>query len=106
MSARVFFLNALFLGHWIVNLGTMLQRWSNGMLKSTLHRVVLSDAPSDRYSLPFFYEANLDACLQAWPSIVTAGRTMHKVPRDTPGDLLLDLARRDGIELVPDIQGL
>ncbi|CAE7790509.1 unnamed protein product, partial [Symbiodinium sp. CCMP2456] len=56
-------------GHWIVNLGTDLFRWaaqssSQSALcrpcKATLHRVVPITGTTDRYSMPFFYEPNLD----------------------------------------------
>lgn len=45
----------------VVNVGDMLQRYTNGKLKSTIHRVV--NPPKDkmknsRYSIPFFMHAN------------------------------------------------
>eukprot|EP00438_Fugacium_kawagutii_P035986 Skav213300 [mRNA] locus=scaffold2480:557606:561059:- [translate_table: standard] len=57
-------------GHWIVNLGTDLFRWTQQRsavdgagcrpCKATLHRVVPAPGATERYSMPFFYEANLD----------------------------------------------
>ena len=56
-------------GHWIVNLGTDLFRWTNNHKdsfvrpsKATLHRVVgpATHGVVHRYSMPFFYEPNLD----------------------------------------------
>ena len=39
--------------------GDMLTRWTNGMYRSTPHRV--RQAPSrDRVSVPFFFEPNID----------------------------------------------
>ena len=52
---------------FIVNLGDMLERWTNGEYKSTLHRV-LTSGNSERYSIPYFFEPNFDAkveCLDA-----------------------------------------
>eukprot|EP00794_Sanderia_malayensis_P017552 gene17552-19302_t len=50
-------------GHLIVNLGQMLERWTNGKFKATLHRVML-DGENDRYSVPFFYEPNIDCVIK------------------------------------------
>lgn len=47
-------------GAFVVNLGDMLERWSNGLFCSTPHRV-LTQGLSERYSVPFFYEPTFDA---------------------------------------------
>ncbi|PKA63397.1 S-norcoclaurine synthase 1 [Apostasia shenzhenica] len=39
-------------GGFIVNLGDLLERWSNGVFRSTLHRVVI-DGREERYSVNF-----------------------------------------------------
>tara|TARA_Y100000739_G_scaffold185934_1_gene164668 strand:- start:487 stop:1452 length:966 start_codon:yes stop_codon:yes gene_type:complete len=47
----------------IVNVGDMLQRYTNGRLKSTVHRVVnppLEKMKTSRFSVPFFMHANPD----------------------------------------------
>ena len=52
-------------GAFVVNLGDMLERMSNGLFRSTPHRVVLQGG-SERFSVPFFYEPGFDvpiACL-------------------------------------------
>ncbi len=46
-------------GAFVVNLGDMLERLSNGLFRSTPHRVVLQGG-SERYSVPFFYEPGFD----------------------------------------------
>ena len=45
---------------FVVNIGDMLQLWTNGLFKATPHRVV---RPSDcsRVAIPFFFEPNYDA---------------------------------------------
>lgn len=45
---------------FIINLGDMLQRWTNDTFKSTLHRV-MNKSGKERYSIPFFYEPNFNA---------------------------------------------
>jgi isopenicillin N synthase-like dioxygenase len=62
-------------GHWIdvpplegtlvVNFGQVLERWSAGRIRATEHRVV--GAGSERFSIPFFYEARADATIAPLP---------------------------------------
>ncbi|GFH46518.1 hypothetical protein CTEN210_02992 [Chaetoceros tenuissimus] len=58
---------------FVVNLGDMLERWTNGLFKSTLHRVIIktnetddlnSKRRRDRYSIPFFYEPDFDTLVE------------------------------------------
>lgn len=73
-------------GHWIpvspkpgelvVNIGDMLQRLTNGQLRSTSHRVV--NPPPERrgrsrYSMPFFLHFRSDFLIEAIPSTVPEG---------------------------------
>ncbi|KMZ72204.1 2-oxoglutarate (2OG) and Fe(II)-dependent oxygenase superfamilyprotein [Zostera marina] len=50
-------------GTFVCNIGDMLQIWSNGEYKSTVHRVIV-DSPNYRVSVPFFYEPNFDALVE------------------------------------------
>jgi isopenicillin N synthase-like dioxygenase len=64
-------------GAMAVNVGDMLQRLTNGALKSTSHRVInpASDrARHARFSMPFFLHFNPDFPIAALPSCTGAGR--------------------------------
>ena len=47
-------------GAFVVNIGDMMERWTNGMWRSTSHRVV-HRGQEFRTSIPFFYEPDLEA---------------------------------------------
>lgn len=52
-------------GTLAVNFGRLLDRWSGGRVKATLHRVI---APGrERFSIPFFYEPRVDAEIAPLP---------------------------------------
>jgi isopenicillin N synthase-like dioxygenase len=52
---------------FVVNIGDMLEAWSNGILRSTLHRVVNSSA--ERFSMPYFVAANHDTIIEPFPQL-------------------------------------
>ncbi|XP_010047688.2 2-oxoglutarate-Fe(II) type oxidoreductase hxnY isoform X2 [Eucalyptus grandis] len=53
-------------GAFIVNLGDMLERWSNCIFKSTLHRVLGNG--QQRYSIAYFVEPSHDCLVECLPS--------------------------------------
>ena len=76
-------------GQFIVNIGDMMQRWTNGRWVSTLHRVVNPPADrraeSRRLSIGYFLHPNYDAeiaclpsCVGAHPPPVLAGELMRQ----------------------------
>ena len=48
-------------GGFVVNIGDLMQRWTNGRWRSTLHRVVGDPAGRRRQSMAFFHNPNWDA---------------------------------------------
>ncbi|CAI9100434.1 OLC1v1037543C1 [Oldenlandia corymbosa var. corymbosa] len=53
-------------GAFIVNLGDMLERWSNCAFRSTLHRVLGNG--QERYSIAYFLEPNHDCMVECLPT--------------------------------------
>ncbi|KAG2713042.1 hypothetical protein I3843_04G147300 [Carya illinoinensis] len=53
-------------GAFVVNLGDMLERWSNCVFKSTLHRVLVND--QERYSIAYFVEPCHDCLVECLPT--------------------------------------
>ncbi|KAJ8907500.1 hypothetical protein NDN08_007611 [Rhodosorus marinus] len=53
-------------GAFICNIGDMLERWSNGYFRSTVHRVV-NTTGRERYSIPFFLDPRFDALVSPLP---------------------------------------
>ena len=52
-------------GTLAVNFGKVLERWTGGLIRATMHRVLGSG--EERYSIPFFYEARVDAVIEPLP---------------------------------------
>ena len=52
-------------GSLAVNFGKVLERWTGGAVRATLHRVLGSGR--ERFSIPFFYEARVDAVIAPLP---------------------------------------
>ena len=50
-----------------VNVGDFLMRWTNGLYKSTIHRVLSQPGTPARYSVPFFFSINYDAEVEPLP---------------------------------------
>ncbi|MDZ4822063.1 MAG: 2-oxoglutarate and iron-dependent oxygenase domain-containing protein [Flavobacteriales bacterium] len=76
--------------HIVVNVGDMLQRHTNGKLKSTTHRVV--NPPREkwanpRYSIPFFLHPRSEMRLDCLTSCIPAGEQAHWSPI-TAGEFL------------------
>jgi len=82
-------------GELVVNIGDMLQRLTNGRLKSTSHRVV--NPPPERYgfsrySMPYFLHFRSDFLIEALPGTVPPGEE-PKWPPITADDYLQERLR-------------
>jgi isopenicillin N synthase-like dioxygenase len=82
-------------GELVINIGDMLQRLTNGKLRSTPHRVVNPSpdrASNARYSMPFFLHFRPDFMIEALPGTVPAGEE-PKWPPISSHDYLLERLR-------------
>lgn len=62
----------------VVNIGDMLEAWTNGLLRSTMHRVL--NLKPERFSLPYFVAANHDAMIEPFPELVSPARPIRYDP--------------------------
>ncbi len=77
---------------FVVNIGDMLEAWSNGLLRSTPHRV-LNLSPA-RFSMPYFVAANHDTEISPFPELLGEGGQSKYAPF-TAGDHLERMLVRD-----------
>jgi isopenicillin N synthase-like dioxygenase len=76
----------------------MLQNATNGLYKSTTHRVVNpSDASSERFSMPCFVHARAEVDLTPLASCVARTGGVARFPRITAGDYLAQRLREIGL---------
>jgi isopenicillin N synthase-like dioxygenase len=77
-------------GELVINIGDMLQRLTNGRLRSTPHRVVNPTpdrASNARYSMPFFLHFRSDFLIEALPGTVPPGEQPKWEPITADGYL-------------------
>jgi len=55
---------------YIINIGDMMEAWTNGAFKSTPHRVL--NLSSERFSMPYFVAANYDTVIEPFEKLVTS----------------------------------
>lgn len=67
-------------GAIVINSGDLLERWSNGRYRSTLHRVLPQSGQADRYSIALFVDPDSDTVVEALPSCTGPGRPARYAP--------------------------
>lgn len=83
-------------GALVINVGDMLQRQTNGRLRSTTHRVVNPRGPAAtraRYSMPFFLHFRPDFLIEALPECVDDGAANPPPAPITAHDFLMQRLR-------------
>lgn len=84
----------------VVNVGDMLQRLTNNVLKSTTHRVINPPREkwnTSRYSIPFFLHPRSEMRLDALPSCVSESNPVKEAPISA-GEYLIERLREIGLK--------
>ncbi len=63
---------------FVVNIGDMLEAWTNGLLRSTPHRVL--NLSAERFSLPYFVAANYDTIIRPFAELLGPERAPRYEP--------------------------
>jgi isopenicillin N synthase-like dioxygenase len=87
-------------GAFVVNLGDMLERWTNGLFRSTRHRV-LTFNKAHRYSIPFFYEPSFDTVVTCL-DVCCSDDYPPRYPPTTAGQHLVDKYRQTHADFRPE----
>src|SRR5215475_6001452 len=86
-------------GQFVVNLGDMMERWTNGRWRSTVHRVVnpprAQVAGSRRQTVGFFLHPNYGARNECLPTCTDAGHPPRHAPVLAGEHMLAKLERRE-----------
>jgi isopenicillin N synthase-like dioxygenase len=80
-------------GAFVVNIGDMMQRWTNDRWPSTVHRVINQYAGRDRWSIAYFFDMDVHACIEPLASCVSAQHPARYAAL-TAGEHLAEMYRR------------
>jgi isopenicillin N synthase-like dioxygenase len=72
----------------VVNIGDLMQRWTNDQYRSTAHRVASPPSDTHRYSMPFFVEPRFDCEVSCISSCLSEGEN-PKYEMVTSGDWIM-----------------
>ncbi|HSI02613.1 MAG TPA: 2-oxoglutarate and iron-dependent oxygenase domain-containing protein [Reyranella sp.] len=73
-------------GTFVINIGDMLERWSNDLFVSTPHRVVNASG-RERYSIPIFYDPDFETVVECLPNCSSPDNP-PKHPRTVAGEYI------------------
>jgi isopenicillin N synthase-like dioxygenase len=79
-------------GAYVVNIGDLFARWTNGRYQSTLHRVI-NVSGRERHSIPFFFTGNPTHRVECLPTCLAAG-DVPRFPPVTVEEHLMECYRR------------
>lgn len=86
-------------GQIVVDAGDMLQHLTNGLLKSTTHRVINPDNSRERrFSMPFFVHPRPNADLTPLPECIERTSGQPEYPERTAGEFLEERLREIGLK--------
>lgn len=68
----VFFCLRLAVGTFVVNIGDVVEAWTQGQFRATVHRVKNS-ASKHRISAPFFFQPRLDCVIKPLDGVIATG---------------------------------
>jgi isopenicillin N synthase-like dioxygenase len=61
-------------GALVINIGDIVQVWSNDRYHAALHRVIVANPTEERYSIPFFLNPSYETTYEPLPTTVTGDR--------------------------------
>jgi isopenicillin N synthase-like dioxygenase len=64
----------------VINLGDLMQRWTNDLYRSTMHRVMNNNSVRDRYSVAYFYGPRDDSRIECLPTCTDAANLPKYAP--------------------------
>ena len=80
-------------GAFVVNVGDLMQRWTNDRWRSTVHRVVNKVSGRDRWSIAYFFDLDGDVRIEPLPVCVSAEQPA-RYGAITPAEHLAEMYRR------------